>query len=95
MTHYILLKFNDKVVNEKKIISDITALFEKAKTISGVTAVKISPCVVSRPNRYDLMIKITFGLDAALEAFDQSSVHSDFKKDFGPFIGSKVIFDEE
>ena len=44
------------------------------------------------PNRYDLMIKMELS-PRALNEFDNSDIHKEWKEKFGKYIMSKTIFD--
>ena len=50
------------------------------------------PNVVDRPNRYDLMIRLTMDTPA-LTAYDASEAHHRWKELYGPLIAQKAIFD--
>jgi len=47
-----------------------------------------------RPNRHDLMIEMVL-TKSALEQFDSSEIHKQWKNEYGKYIISKTIFDCE
>ncbi len=93
MKHYIIAKFVENT-DVAALVAPVTALFEETLQIAGIHAVKVKPCCVARPNRYDLMIVITMDREA-LEAYDACEPHKRWKKEYGPLIAAKTIFDSE
>ena len=54
--------------------------------LEGAMHVDVCPCVVDRPNRYDLMIEIEMDADA-LPAYDASDIHKKWKEKYsGMFV---------
>ena len=93
MKHYILAKLVDGC-EAAPLMEPVTALFEETLAIPGIHAVKVKPCCIDRPNRYDLMIEIEMEREA-LEAYDNCEPHKRWKKDYGHLLEAKAIFDSE
>ena len=91
MKHYIIVKFNENVEKEK-LRNPINELFQKALNIKEIVKVDIYESNMDLPNRYDLMIKMELS-QKALNEFDNSDIHKEWKEKFGNFIMSKTIFD--
>ena len=51
----------------------MTAIFEETLQIPGIYGVKVKPCCIDRPNRYDIMIEIEMDKEA-LPAYDFKGV---------------------
>ncbi|MFA6861979.1 MAG: Dabb family protein [Bacilli bacterium] len=94
MKHFILVRFNDKAIGVN-VVDDMKNFFEDAKKIKGVNDVTVSKCAVKFPNRFDSMITITFANEADLMSFEDSSFNHAFKKQFGPYFSTKVLYDED
>ena len=91
MQHYIIVKLNENIEKEK-IINPIKELFKKTTQIKEIKKVEIFESNMNLPNRYDLMIKMELS-PKALNEFDNSAIHKEWKEKFGKFIMSKTIFD--
>ena len=94
MKHDILVKYKPEVTKERKaeLIPEIAELFGHTKEIPGIHDVTLYPNVVERENRYDLMIEIDMEREA-LEAYDNSVWHRQWKEQYGSLLASKAIFD--
>ncbi|MGN0970307.1 MAG: hypothetical protein ACI4OY_00005 [Aristaeellaceae bacterium] len=92
MLHHILVKWKEKPADPAALNREIEALFRQALTIPGVHRVDVIPNVVDRPNRYDLLIRLTMD-PPALPAYDASEAHHRWKELYGPLIEQKAIFD--
>ena len=94
MKHDILVKYKPEVTKERKaeLIPEIAELFGHTKEIPGIHDVTLYPNVVDRENRYDLMIEIDMEREA-LEAYDNSVWHHQWKEQYGSLLASKAIFD--
>ena len=93
MKHYIIVKWKDGT--DKDALTDpVSELFEKTLAVPGIHAVKVKPCCIGRPNRYDTMIEITMDKDA-LARYDDCEPHRKWKEDYGSMLSAKVIFDCE
>ncbi len=93
MKHYIIAKFTEGT-DPRPLLPAIRELFEKTLTIPGIHAVRVKPCCIDRPNRYDLMIEIDMEKEA-LPAYDSSAPHHEWKEKYGPLLQAKAIFDSE
>ena len=96
MKHNILIKYIPEITKERKaeLIPEITALFDHTTEIPGIHAVRLFPNIVDRPNRYDLLIQIDMDREA-LEAYDGSIWHKQWKEQYGSLLEKKAIFDFE
>ena len=96
MKHNILIKYIPEITKERKaeLIPEIAALFDHTTEIPGIHAVTLYPNIVDRPNRYDLLIQIDMDLEA-LEAYDASIWHKQWKEQYGSLLEKKAIFDCE
>ena len=94
MKHDILIKYKPEITKERKaeLIPEIAELFGHTKEIPGIHDVTLYPNVVERENRYDLMIEIDMEREA-LEAYDNSVWHRQWKEQYGSLLASKAIFD--
>ena len=94
MKHDILVKYKPEITKERKaeLIPEIKALFEHTTEIPGIHGVTLYPNVVERENRYDLLIEIDMEREA-LEAYDRSSWHQQWKDQYGALLEKKAIFD--
>lgn len=96
MKHDILIKYNAEVTKQQKIdlIPEIQALFEHTTEIPGIHGVTLYPNVVERENRYDLLIEIDMEREA-LDAYDHSVWHKQWKEQYAHLLEKKAIFDHE
>ena len=96
MKHDILIKYKPEITKERKaeLIPEIRALFEHTMEIPGIRGVKLYPNIIERENRYDLLIEIDMDRNA-LEAYDHSAWHRQWKDEYGSLIEKKAIFDHE
>jgi hypothetical protein len=92
--HYIIVKYNQTVKNRQETNREIEELFRGIVNIPGIMHVDVCPCVVDRPNRYDLMIEIEMDADA-LPAYDASDIHKKWKEKYSGMLESKTIFDRK
>ena len=94
MKHDILIKYKPEITKERKeaLIPEIQALFEHAAEIPGIHGVTLYPNVVERENRYDLLIELDMDREA-LDAWDRSPRHQQWKEQYGPLLEKKAIFD--
>ena len=91
MQHYIIVKFNENIEKEE-IINPIKELFKRTNKIKEIKKLEIFESNMNLPNRYDLMIKMELS-QKALNEFDNSDIHKEWKEKFGKYIMSKTIFD--
>lgn len=93
MKHYIIAKLNEGI-DRNELIAPVTEVFEETLQIPGVHHVKVKPCCIDRPNRYDIMIEIEMDKEA-LPAYDASAPHKKWKEIYGGMLSAKTIFDSE
>ena len=93
MKHYIIVKWNEPgaMKNETPLIQK---LFDGTLSIPGIHSVNVHPSCSDRSNRYDLMIEIDMDREA-LEAYDSSVWHRQWKEQYGCLLANKAIFDRE
>ncbi|MGN0989308.1 MAG: Dabb family protein [Eubacteriales bacterium] len=96
MKHYIIVKYKPEVPSARKetLIPEISELFRHITEIEGVYGISVYPNCVARENRFDLMIEIDMER-SALEAYDASVWHKQWKTVYGELIEKKTIFDRE
>ena len=92
MLHHILVKWKERPSDPSTLNGTIEALFREALSIPGVHGVEVIPNVIDRPNRYDLLIRLTMDA-AALPVYDASEPHHRWKEQYGELIAQKAIFD--
>lgn len=96
MKHDILIKYKPEISREQKdkLIPEIRELFEHTAEIPGIRGVALYPNVVERENRFDLLIEIDMEREA-LEAYDHSEWHRQWKERYGSLLAQKAIFDHD
>ena len=96
MKHNILIKYKPEITKEQKsaLMPEIKALFDHTTEIPGIRGVTLYPNIVERENRYDLLIQIDMDPDA-LDAYDHSVWHRQWKEQYGGLLEKKAIFDHE
>ena len=96
MKHDILIKYKGEVTKEQKaaLIPEIQELFDHTTEISGIHGVKLYPNVIDRENRYDLLIEIDMEREA-LDAYDHSIWHQQWKDQYSMLLEKKAIFDHD
>ena len=96
MKHDILIKYKGEITKEQKtaLIPEIQELFDHTTEISGIHEVKLYPNVVDRENRYDLLIEIDMEREA-LDAYDHSIWHQQWKDQYSSLLEKKAIFDHD
>lgn len=96
MKHCILVKYTAEVDAAKKeeLLLEIKTLFSGLTSIEGIHGVEVIPNVVDRPNRYDLLIRITMDPET-LPVYDDSEPHHIWKRDYACYLEKKAIFDYE
>lgn len=94
MKHYIIVKYKEDVQNKAELLERIRRLYADVARIPGVLGAQVYPNCTARDNRYDLMIVVDMEKEA-LKNWDDSETHHTWKKDFGPYLAAKAIFDRE
>lgn len=93
MRHYIIAKFKEGI-DWKSHVPEITELFEASTKVEGVSDIKIFPSCSDRSNRAHIMIELWLTPEGLVN-FDNSSIHSEWKRRFGDMLEGKTIFDCE
>lgn len=93
LKHYIIVKFKEQI-NAGSLTAPVTELFRKLTAMDGIYDINIHTSCIDRPNRYDLMIEINMDR-SALDRYDSSEVHKEWKQTYSDMIESKAIFDCE
>lgn len=91
MLHHILVKWKEPADVPARI-RQVEQVFRPVLDIPGVHGVEVIPNVIDRPNRYDLLIRITMD-EAALPLYDACDAHHRWKDEYGALIEKKAIFD--
>lgn len=96
MRHIIMVKFKPEYSMEDryKMYPEIAQLFEQAVNTPGIYGVKLFPNMVDRPNRYHLAVEIEMDAEA-LQLYDESDYHKEWKDRYGDMLESKTIIDLE
>lgn len=94
MKHHIIVKYNGLVHDKAAMEKEIAALFSAASDIPGVDGAFLYPNCIPLENRFDLMIVVEMDRNA-LENWNRSALHLQWKEQYGKFIQSKAIFDCE
>ncbi len=94
MKHHIIVKYNALVTDKSAMEKEIAALFSSAKEIPGVSGAFLYPNCIPLENRFDLMIVVEMEKEA-LENWNHSALHLQWKEQYGKYILSKAIFDCE
>lgn len=91
MNHYIIIKFKED--SEKEIlIKEVSDLFDKANSIEGIRKVEVFTNSIKKPNRFDMMIKMSMN-KKILKVFEDSEIYHKFEKKYKDSILSKTVFD--
>ena len=94
MKHYIIAKYNEKVADRDRFAREAEKLFSRALETEGVRGVRVKRGLPLAPNRYDLMIIIDMD-EKSLPLYNESDYHAEWKRDYGEYLSSKAIFDED
>lgn len=96
MKHCILVKYVETITPEKKeaLIPEIKGVFAPLLSMEGIHDIELIPNVIARPNRYDLLIRITME-EETLPVYDASEPHKIWKSQYGHLLEKKAIFDYE
>ena len=93
MKHFIIAKFRENI-DWKSLVPEITAHFDAARQIEGISDVIIHTSCSDRANRFHIMIEIQMTPEG-LENWDKSDVHKTWKAKYGDMLEGKTIFDCE
>lgn len=95
MYHYILAKYNNTVVDKDRLSEEAIALFKGLeKSTEGIKKVTGKKNIIPRDNRFDLMIVIEMDKEA-LDSYDHSPEHLEWKTNYAKYLEKKAIFDAE
>ena len=94
MQHHILVKWKERPADAAARLHEVEQVFQPCLDIPGVHEIKVIPNVIDRPNRYDLLIRITME-EAVLPVYDACDAHHRWKDEYGALIEKKAIFDCE
>ena len=92
MLHHILVKWTNEVTDKPALAAEVEKLFQGVLSVPGVHGVTVHPNVIDRPNRYDLLIRISMDVEA-LPAYDHCQTHHHWKDAYGHLVAEKAIFD--
>lgn len=93
MRHFIIAKLKDPGSRDA-LQEPVRKLFEETLQIDGIEKVEVHVCNTPFPNRYDLMIEMTMD-EKALAAYSECEAHKTWKREYGPLLEAKTIFDCE
>ena len=93
MQHHILVKFVPGT-EVGALLEPVRQLFAETLSIPGIRGLAVKRSCVDRPNRYDLMIVLDMDPET-LPAYDACQPHLRWKREYGPLIAKKAIFDCE
>lgn len=94
MQHHILVKWSSEIADRHQTASEVRTLFEGLLRQGLCAKVEVMENIIDRPNRYDLLIRLTMA-EADLPRYDACEIHHFWKEHYGPFIEKKAIFDAE
>ena len=94
MQHHILVKWKERPADATARQREVENVFAPCLEVPGMHRVEVIPNVIDRPNRYDLLIRITMD-EAALPLYDDCDAHHRWKDEYGALIEKKAIFDCE
>lgn len=94
MKHLIIVKWIDKPEDTEKEMEKISTIFEKTLSIPGVNSFRLIRGIQSAANRFDIVIAMDM-TSSALELYNASPAHAEWKEKYGPNIEKKAIFDFE
>ena len=94
MKHDIIVKFVPEVKGKdyQLFLNKISDLFSTRRELEGIRGVHFYQNIVDRPNRYDLIIEIEMEREA-LDNWDKSAIHKQWKEQYGQYVESKAIID--
>lgn len=91
MKHLIIVKFIDSSFVDKEY-ENILNIFNKCLKIDGINQIQLNKNIILRENRYDLLIEIDMDKDA-LNLYDESIPHHEWKDKYSKYIKNKAIID--
>lgn len=94
MKHHIIIKYNALVTDKQAMQTEIEGFFAPATKIEGIHGISFYPNCIPVENRFDLMIVLEMEKEA-LQNWNTSALHVQWKEQYGRYILSKAIFDCE
>ena len=94
MKHYIIVKWNELVIDKNEMLKNVHKAFNDVVKIEGIYNFEVYQNVTNKDNRYDVMIKIECSNDG-LSNYDKSKLHQNWKDNYSKYILKKAIFDSE
>ena len=91
MKHFIIIKFKENT-DKDVLIEETEKLFKETETIEGIKKVEVFTNSIKKPNRFDMMIKITLN-KGSLKELEQSRILKDWEDKYNKYIDKKTIFD--
>ena len=91
MKHFIIIKFKENT-DKDVLIEETEKLFKETETIEGIKKVEVFTNSIKKPNRFDMMIKITLN-KGSLKELEQSQTMKDWEDKYNKYIDKKTIFD--
>ena len=91
MKHFIIIKFKENT-DKDVLIEETEKLFKETETIEGIKKVEVFTNSIKKPNRFDMMIKITLN-KGSLKELEQSHTMKDWEDKYNKYIDKKTIFD--
>lgn len=91
MKHFIIIKFKENT-DKDVLIEETEKLFKETEVIDGIKKVEVFTNSIKKPNRFDMMIKITLN-KGSLKELEQSHTMKEWEDKYNKYIDKKTIFD--
>lgn len=91
MKHFIIIKFKENT-DKDVLIEETEKLFKETEVIDGIKKVEVFTNSIKKPNRFDMMIKITLN-KGSLKELEQSRILKEWEDKYNKYIDKKTIFD--
>ena len=91
MKHFIIIKFKENT-DKDVLIEEAERLFKEVESIDGIKKVEVYTNSIKKPNRFDMMIKITLN-KGSLKELEQSRILKEWEDKYNKHIDKKTIFD--
>lgn len=91
MKHFIIIKFKENT-DKDVLIEETERLFKEVESIDGIKKVEVYTNSIKKPNRFDMMIKITLN-KGSLKELEQSRILKEWEDKYNKHIDKKTIFD--
>ncbi len=93
MKHYVLLKFENGYLDDKRLSMMREAFSGMKREIPGIIAAKVEKNIVERGSNADVMISLELEDEEALYRYIDHPLHVDFASEIRPFIEKIITFD--